>query len=429
MKEKTGWSISFFTKILIPIFILIAVNLSLTSCQQKGPASATGDFFRPAPDDATKYPADKIYPQGRIFPFSGFAGDPEKYKEKSFTMAGPSVRTLPQLAAIKAHGLKAIMDLGFSREELAKAASVDELVKKIRVAVKSVMDDETIAWWYINPEEMKSWSRKEMEYLEKAANAIRATDPLKRPVWMYDPNHRSASALEPIARHLDIVGKGMYVNYAGMRESRIWCRWTIEQEKEAIARAKPSAIPIAVPEMFQQPADEYLPLIPAWVRHDAYLALVSGAKGMVVFSLWARSGFPAYPDYYAAYSRVAEEVCGEMNLGQVFLFGERRDDLSVAVVEGPKTVSMVFPSGGVKEPIEYPSVSHANIAWGKQRYLFLVNSANVPVSVMVGLYPCENTYVREIFGKEKPSLLPKGDFKVYLPPLGVKCYIAALGKE
>ena len=116
---------------------------------------------------------------------------------------------------------------------------------------------------------------------------------------------------------MGIIGKGAYANYVGRWQSRVWVRWSIEQEVTAIEKAKTSAIPIAVLEMFQQPPEERHHLVPHWARHDVYLSLVSGAKGIVVFSLRKRRNLTVYEDYYKAYARTAREICGEPDLGQV----------------------------------------------------------------------------------------------------------------
>jgi len=177
-----------------------------------------------------------------------------------------------------------------------------------------------------------------------------------------------------------------------------------------------------VPEMFQQPAPEDLAQVPAWVRHDVYAALVAGAKGVVVFSASHRRDFAAREAYLSAYLGVARELCGAMNLGQVFLFGERRNDLQVEVTQGPQKVSMVFPSGGVKDPIEYPSLSWANLAYGSPRYLIVVNSSHERIEAIVGGLPYGRVMVSDLLAGAKPFVAPEGEFPVDLTPLGVKVF-------
>lgn len=72
-------------------------------------------------------------------------------------------------------------------------------------------------------------------YLRIVSETIRAHDPRHRPVWMYDPNHRTREGLVATGRYLDIIGKGTYVNGAGYQDDRIWGRWSMEQETSACA--------------------------------------------------------------------------------------------------------------------------------------------------------------------------------------------------
>ena len=53
-------------------------------------------------------------------------------------------------------------------------------------------------------------------------------------------------------------------------------------------------------------------MIPKWVRHDVYLSLISGAKGIVVFSGWRRPKFPAFDRYFEAYAECAREINGPL---------------------------------------------------------------------------------------------------------------------
>ncbi len=406
-----------------------------------GTVTADSDFFRPAPDRAAEHDPAKVYPQGRIFPFSFIAAPVDLAKQAGVSLTGPwyggPERVQREVEQARAAGIPVLYTIQardsegkpIGLEALAEA-DLDQAIDSVREQVRQVVEsdlNEAVAWWYLQPEELRFWRKHEVAYLERASDAIRETDPQKRPVWMYDPGHRGAGGLARTAEHLDIVGKGMYTNYSSQRESRVWVRWTIEQELEAIRQANPDAIPIAVPEMFQQPAEEHLGLIPRWVRHDVYLSLVSGAQGVVVFSLGHRPNFPARMDYYEAYAQVSRELLGEKKLGELFLFGERRDDIRVDVTSGPAEVELVYPKD--KPAQTYPSVSHLDVARGGERWLFLVNSANEAVGVTVSGLP-SNAGVRvvEQFGEESRTLTPEGGaFEASLEPLEVKLYLIQPG--
>ncbi len=403
-------------------------------------APPVAEFFRPAPDRAQTYAPDKVYPQGRIFPLTMFSVGgtspgrlPEqerqaalkRYAADGFTMIGPQYELNEQIISdAKAHGLKAVYTVGlgynFHGKEPPKFTA-DDVEKGIRRQVLEAAKHPEIGWWYLQPEELRYWRRNEMTYLDVATQTIRQTDPLKRPVWMYDPGHRVAEGLAHTAKRLDICGKGIYTNYSGQRDSRIWVRWSIEQEIEAIAKANPSAIPIAVPEMFQQPAPEHVAMIPKWVRHDVYMGLLSGAKGVVVFSMRRRPKFPAHEAYYKAYATVARELCGKLGLGQVFLFGQKRNDIKIDVLDGPRQIAPKEGTGGIRPPARtYPPVSILDLAHKKDRYLFAVNSANVPVRIRVSGLPTAKIVGDDVFDRAEPIDVDDGAFEWRLDPLEVK---------
>ena len=376
-------------------------------------------FFRPAPDRSQDYPPDKIFPQGQIFPLAFYGLNLSRDKPEGLTMLGPYGRQ-GNIQAAKEHGLKCTytisLPMGF-HDEKPLALSRQQIRQRIKRQVEEVMASPEIAWWYLGPEELRYWRENEMTYMEVAAETIRRTDPLKRPVWMYDPGHRTASCLTHTVKHLDICGKGMYTNYSDQRDSRVWVRWTIEQEIEAVKRANPSAIPIAVPEMFQQPPEELLPMIPKWVRHDVYLSLIAGAKGMVVFSGWRRPKFPAFDAYYQAYASCAREINGPLNLGRVFLFGQKRHDVRIRVLAGPATVTTSHD-----EPVEYPSVAFLDVAYGRQRYLFVANSANRPVRALVEGLPPVPIGIEDLFQPDRKTIADEGKFELSLESLEVRAF-------
>ena len=409
--------------------VILIINLLilplLFSCKQI-PDSSHVVFFRPSKKISEHYESDKIYPQGKIFPYSGFSLNKQVLKG-NFTIAGPVYTDNNEfLKEAESSGKKAIYSIraeNVTHKVLEETQEIDfdKITKSIKKQVSSVAGNRTIAWWYLTPEELRHWKKNELKYLETATRAVRESDPLKRPVWMYDPGHRNASSLARTCKYLDICGKGMYVNYSEFKDSRIFCRWTIEQEIEAIKISNPAAIPIAVPEMFQEPEPENVKLIPSWVRHDVYSSLIAGAKGIVIFSFANRKGFKSHDIYFTEYARTADELCGEMNLGQVFLFGEKRNDISLKITEGPEDLPFFFKAAGMKSPAEYPSINIFNAAFGNERYLFLVSSANTQVTVEISGFP-ENIAIYDIFNKEHIEISDKECMKITFKPLEVKAF-------
>ena len=410
-----------FNTTLRPRHLATCIGVTIVALAAPATAAETTSeaFFRPAPDESHNRDPDKVYPQGRIFPLGFYGLNLARDKPKGITVLGPYGRE-NNVVATREHGLKCTytisLPMRFHKKKPLKLTD-DEIREQVRKQVRAAAKNPEIAWWYLAPEELRYWRKNEMAYLKVAAATIRQTDPLGRPVWMYDPNHRDAAALAYTVKHLDICGKGMYTNYSGQRENRVWVRWTIEQEIEAIRRAKPSAVPIAVPEMFQEPPEALLPMIPRWVRHDVYLSLVSGAKGIMVFSGWRRPKFPAFDRYFQAYAACAHEINGPLNLGQVFLFGQRRKDIRVRVLGGPAQVATARD-----KPVQYPSVAVLDVAHGQGRYLFLVNSANEPVRLAVEGLPRVPLRVEDLFGREKQRVVHRGQFEQALEGLGVKAF-------
>ncbi|HWL51555.1 MAG TPA: hypothetical protein VNQ90_03920 [Chthoniobacteraceae bacterium] len=439
----------------LPRFLqfLTAAALGTTTLLHAQLGPSPDAFFKPAPTAPENLPADKVYPVGRQFPFSFFslgggvgadqhAALPEeevrqqfeRYKKVGLKLFGPQYEMNGRaLEDARAHGLQVIYTVTYGEPRFfhqKPAVPLDEkdVTRSITEQVKAVADNESIAIWYLQPEELRPWRKDEMTFLEVASKAIREADPRKRPIWIYDPAHASAGRLKSIAPWVDYLGKGMYTNYASMQENRIWVRWSMEQEVEAIRLADAKAVPLAVPEMYHDSrrpplTDEAIAKIPAWVRHDTYLSVATGAKGVVIFSLRQRPSLPpkAWEAYYEAYTRAARELLGPF--GQAVLFGEKRGDIVIDHVSGPQELELVFPSGGLKEPVRYPSVTSLDLAYGNERYLLLVNSANEPVEVAVGGLPYASAQARELFDDDKPAFaVGEGEFPVELAPLEVRAY-------
>jgi hypothetical protein len=416
-------------------------------------------FFAPPVDRGADLPANKIYPQGRQLGFSLYsvgggihpitpegehlpaliqddetiAAAFERVKGDHATMAGGQYEInyrLPQDA--QRAGLHCIYTIGSNRDgtqwrNFAHNRNVefdpDTVRQRVREAVEAVAHYESIAWWDLTPEELRWWRADEMQYMQIMYETIREADPLKRPIFMYEPNNRGAESLAKTLKFQDICGRGVYANYAGHKDTRgPWIRWAIEQEIEAIKLSGRShAIPVAVPEMFQQPADEDLKWVPLWPRHDTYLSLITGAKGVLVFSYRVRVNFPAHDDYYEGFASVSREVCGPLNLADVFLFGEVRGDLDMQITSGPKSV--LLPSSGkdASVPPAYPSISFVDIAHGPHRYLIAVNSSYEAVETQVTGLPDGKVQSEALFAGGRDVITDRS-FNATFAPMEVKAW-------
>ena len=160
-----------------------------------------------------------------------------------------------------------------------------------------------------------------------------------------------------------------------------------------------------------------MPLVPRGGRNACYWGLICGAKGIMVFAGWRRPKLPSFDRYFESYAACAREIKGPLKLGQVFLFGERRDDLRLRVLSGPARVATAHAT-----PIEYPSVAMLDVAHPQGRYLFLANSANEPVRVAVEGLPRVPVRVENVFEPEDQRVVAVGRFEPALEPLEVKAY-------
>lgn len=346
-------------------------------------------------------PADGIYPRGRKLCFAGYSGKPERDLANGFTVAGAVYgNQLPYLERCFSNGWPVIARIGvrgsFKDNDPAKY-KVDEptLRQEIQKQVNALAQHREVIWWAVEPEELRHWHGDEMKYLAIVTDTIRQTDPQRRPIYHYNPNNRDSVSLGPIARYVDVLAKGSYVNLGGRKRDRAWVRWSVEQEIEAIrATGRSDMIPIVMPELCQDPHPTEDKEIRAWVRHDVYLGLASGAKGVFIWSLFKRKEVArTWQLWYDGYAECARELNGERALAQVFLFGQRRSEFTVKLVKGEAAAKVTL--GGDVEPsttsaqeralrkIEVPSWTAVEYVFGGDRWLFVINSANAPASFTI----------------------------------------------
>lgn len=328
---------------------------------------------------------ENLYPRGDLFPIGGYISSPARDLAAGFTLAGPSYgkqNADEVLAQCEALGMPFIYSVGLSKRLLRSETppTVEEIRETIAEQVRRVAKHDLIYAWYLTPEELRYWQENEIEYLKIASETIRETDPKKRPVWMYEPGHRTREDLMKTFSYQQIAGKGIYTNYSGWEKDRAWVRWTFDQQQQAIDAVNPGMLAFAIPEMFRQPSEESLHLIASWVRHDCYTALLEGAEGIVVFSFAQRGRFPARAAYYEAYAGVARELTGDLKLGTVFLRGEAAAVPGFEQLSGAKEVE--FQTKGKNGVlVRLPALRMKGFTWSGSNYFFLVNSSSDQVSI------------------------------------------------
>lgn len=405
-----------------------------------------------AADDVA--PGMSVYPNGEVFPFMGYSGKPARDAMHGFSVAGPDYGAqfsrAPEARAERLEWLRAVglpmpafigVDMQFHDKEKYVERSEDQIRTEIERQVAEFVDDPLVCWWYLSPEEIRFWRKSEIDYLRIASETIRAADPKQRPIWMYEPNHRNAKSLAKTGQYLDIIGKGSYVNLAGFERDRIWVRWSVEQEMAAIELLREvdqrERFALVVPELCadpEDPADDHL--IPDWVRHDVYLGLISGAKGVAIWSLFRRPQVRrTWSIWYNAYAAAADELCGDADLGQVFLLGKPVPDEKIAVSQarGPETVTLFVGDrtklelGTITDAeregaeFDYSPLSSRLLEHDGASYVFMCNShAEQAVSATL-TFPIDETVVS--LPDETPlTAKTAGTLEVRLAPFEVKIF-------
>jgi hypothetical protein len=382
-------------------------------------AGTAPDFFAPPPDHSAQLPAEGIFPQGRKMAFMGYSGEPARDLTNGFTVAGPAYgKQLPYITRCASNGWPVVAHVGMPIKFLTITSSNQfvtssnrftastnqlptkvEVQQEIREQIRALAGFKEIVWWALTPEELRPWRIPEMDYLKTACDTIRENDPLHRPIYLYNPNHRDAQTLTPIARQVDILAKGCYVNFTGKKDERAWVGWSMEQEVAALrAGGRPGAIALLNPELCKDPEPAEDDQIRTWVRHDVYLGLASGAKGVLIWSLYPRKDVRrTWQLWYDAYAECGRELNGPRGLAQVFLFGERRSDLKVRLMDS-ETTTQVTLGGDIEtgttslqeratRKTTLPAWTYAEFAYGDSRWLFIINSAKTLSHFVVTGWP------------------------------------------
>lgn len=409
-----------------------AVLLTVLSCDN---ALVGAELSAELPKSVRDLPPDGIYPQGRKLAFAGYSGDPARDLANGFTLAGPVYgNQQPYLERCFANGWPVIAHVGpsitFNDKDPAKY-KVDPtgLKREVEQQVKELAGHKQVAWWAIRPEELRPWRADEMKYLAIVCETIRENDSRHRPIYLYNPNHRDASSLTPIAKHVDVLAKGCYVNLVGRKRDRAWVRWSVEQEIEGLrAAGRTDAIPLVMPELCRDPEPDEDAEIRAWVRHDVYLGLASGAKGVLIWSLFKRREVKrTWQLWYDAYSQCARELNGELGLSQVFLFGERMATLTVQPTGD--AAAAVTPGGDAERTttnaqeraqrkVDVPSWTAAEFVYDGSHWLFLFNSANNPATFSLSGWPREPR-VQYAFTGKAIDVETDAAWRLTLPAYGV----------
>ncbi|MGB1258591.1 MAG: hypothetical protein ACPG6P_00940 [Akkermansiaceae bacterium] len=425
--------------------LIIGSSLLLSSCKNRPPAEQSASASEEEVSSTNQQVAanQQVYPQGKAFPFMGYSGVPARDAVFGFSVAGPSYgKQEAPLRHAQEAGLPYPYLISIKMDFLSKKPlrlSEKEIHDQITKQVKAVVDNQSICWWYLGPEELRHWRKNEMDYLRIATAAIRAADPHNRPIWMYEPNHRNAASLTETGKYQDIIGKGFYCNLAGFQNSRVWIKWSMQQQTEAAAALEKAdgrkRTPLVMPELCADPKDPaHDHLIPKWTRHDVYLGLMCGGKGVAIWSLFPRREVSrTWQLWYDSYAHLANELTGSRKLGQVFLHGKKTNKYPLSILSGPKEIAMVKGSKNnlesrtssedeMKEKaLKFPALTVSEYHYEGSTYVFICNSSSSDTIKFQSTKYAKDAIVREMFSMKR-HYDKNHHLYGWLGPLQVRCY-------
>ena len=225
--------------------------------------------------------------------------------------------------------------------------------------VSSLADNEQVLVWYL-PEETKA---EDLDKLEQIGNIIRATDDKKRSLITYVVSWRP-KYLKRVNSITDAVVFGFYPNYHGVKP-----RIEIKRRIEHAYKSGVSVV-IAALEAFKGKAGWPRPKD---VRFDAYLAFISGAKGIMWYCY---SQARQRPQLLEAVLEVATELNGPERLGEVLLLGKEPRLLGCKTVRGHTYFhdDYIYETR-VRKPLKLSSIQWTAREYEKYLYIFAVNTA------------------------------------------------------
>ena len=171
-------------------------------------------------------------------------------------------------------------------------------------------------------------------------------------------------------------------------------------QAESHAAVQPSII-----KMPGQPADAEKSALRG--RYDVYAALIAGAGSILISTTPEQQQSLSGKEYLKSCTEVSRELNGPLKLGMVFLSGTPKKDITLTLIDAPKTASVVM----------------SGFAYNNCRYVFVINHGDKPVEAMVGgLVYGSGVTIEELFTVSEKFTAPEGDFAIKLEPLEFKAF-------
>ncbi len=278
--------------------------------------------------------------------------------------------------------------------------------------------------WHL-PEEIKT---EDLGKLEQIGSMIRAMDAKKRPVITY----ASASEAKYLKRLGGIVDAVVFGAYPSLYRPR-----PRADIKRRIEKAYESGVPIVMGGL------EALKGRRNWtrrkdVRFDAYLALISGAKGIMWYKYHEAK---QRPKLLEAILEVATELNGPEHLGEVLLLGKEPRLLRCQLLKGPgfSPPASAYEKTDKKILKRYDSIQWTAREYKNYLHIFAVNAAQkvekikavddggAAYRVEVKFGPVSSTSsVVHVISEGRTIDLSGGYFADSFEPLGTHIYKIAL---
>jgi hypothetical protein len=175
--------------------------------------------------------------------------------------------------------------------------------------------------------------------------------------------------------------------------------------------------PVAILELFHERGNAIM--TPAGAYHDFWQSIVSGARGILIFSYWHKRDHPNLESVWQMYNKAAREIVGSENLGAAILYGERSDNVSFEIVGGPKKTEEFALDD--QKSLSFPSIDLLTILWNQQTYVIAVNSANQPVAARLTGLPKTTARATVLF-ENMMAPVNNGVLNADFKPLGVHIF-------
>ena len=276
------------------------------------------------------------------------------------------------------------------------------------------------AWWDL-PEEMRWWIPSEMEVVTSYSSWTRFYDPGQRPNLMYIPSHYSTSSVEPYVPFLDVIPASCYTKYAG--QPHAWLRWRMESTVQAIANSGAETgrdylagqkTPVAYLELYTGS----LGMTPEGSYHDFWQAIVSGARGLLVYAHAYRDDSPNLFSCWAQLCEAARRLTGPEDLEDALLYGAKQDGITIQVLSGPERTP-AFDTADA-QTIDFPTIDSLAVVLGEELFLIAVSSAEADATARITGLPERPT--ADVLFEDRTVPVVDGQLEDTFAPLAVHVY-------